>query len=133
MKNIYIILSIIVLATLAFLFVGCEPHKGEPVVATIDRTGQPIEVVVFFYDNINEVTRVYREKHNLPRNAEMPRPLGFAMWPEWFDEDGNRVEQPELFRCEIHTIRPTHVDDDPTLTLGHELLHCLYGSYHKHP
>ena len=27
--------------------------------------------------------------------------------------------------------RPREVDDDGTLTLGHELLHCLLGNYHR--
>ena len=35
--------------------------------------------------------------------------------------------------CEIYLpndLRPREVDDDGTLTLGHELLHCMYGDYH---
>jgi hypothetical protein len=27
--------------------------------------------------------------------------------------------------------RPAKVDDDATLTLGHELLHCMLGDYHR--
>jgi hypothetical protein len=27
--------------------------------------------------------------------------------------------------------RPGKVDDDGTLTLGHELLHCMLGDYHR--
>ena len=36
--------------------------------------------------------------------------------------------------CEIYlpnTKRPTEVDDDSTLILGHELLHCMLGDYHR--
>jgi hypothetical protein len=32
--------------------------------------------------------------------------------------------------CEIHAMRPARVDDDRTTTVGHEYLHCLWGSYH---
>jgi hypothetical protein len=35
--------------------------------------------------------------------------------------------------CEIYLPndqRPRQVDDEGTLTLGHELLHCMRGSYH---
>ena len=35
--------------------------------------------------------------------------------------------------CEIYlpdSKRPREVDDQPTLILGHELLHCLLGDYH---
>ena len=36
--------------------------------------------------------------------------------------------------CEIYlpnTKRPREVDDEGTLILGHELLHCLLGDYHR--
>ncbi len=36
--------------------------------------------------------------------------------------------------CEIYLPndqRPREVDDDGTLTLGHELLHCMRGDYHR--
>jgi hypothetical protein len=36
--------------------------------------------------------------------------------------------------CEIYlpnAKRPAEVDDDGTLILGHELLHCMLGSYHR--
>ena len=36
--------------------------------------------------------------------------------------------------CEIYLPndqRPREVDDDGTLTLGHELLHCMRGAYHR--
>ena len=36
--------------------------------------------------------------------------------------------------CEIYLPtkhRPREVDDDATLTLGHELLHCMLGNYHR--
>jgi len=36
--------------------------------------------------------------------------------------------------CEIYVPseqRPREVDDDATLALGHELLHCMHGEYHR--
>ena len=36
--------------------------------------------------------------------------------------------------CEIYLPnqqRPRQVDDEGTLSLGHELLHCMYGNYHR--
>ena len=36
--------------------------------------------------------------------------------------------------CEIYlpnAHRPAKVDDEGTLTLGHELLHCMLGDYHR--
>ena len=36
--------------------------------------------------------------------------------------------------CDIHAKKPKNVklDDDYAKTLGHELMHCLYGDYHPH-
>jgi hypothetical protein len=36
--------------------------------------------------------------------------------------------------CEIYLpkeMSPTEVDDEATLSLGHELLHCMLGNYHR--
>ena len=36
--------------------------------------------------------------------------------------------------CEIYlpsSKRPTQVDDEGALILGHELLHCMLGDYHR--
>lgn len=31
----------------------------------------------------------------------------------------------------VYTLRPVRVDDDTTLTLGHEVMHVVLGSYHQ--
>lgn len=113
-----------------FLLLGCEP-AGEKIKSTLDRSEYPITVTVYFYDSQNDLMRRYRELHNLGSRDEVPKLWGFAQWPEWQDQAGTTVEQPELFSCDIHSMRPKIVDDTPTLTLGHELLHCIYGSYHR--
>lgn len=33
--------------------------------------------------------------------------------------------------CEIHQVLPTVVDDEQTITLGHEVAHGVFGIYHK--
>lgn len=32
--------------------------------------------------------------------------------------------------CDVYLVRPGAVDDDATLSLGHEILHGLWGTYH---
>lgn len=34
-------------------------------------------------------------------------------------------------RTVIYTLPPSHVDDQSTLTLGHEVLHVAIGDYHR--
>jgi hypothetical protein len=33
--------------------------------------------------------------------------------------------------CDVYTPRPKFVNDDATLNLGHEVLHCYGGAYHE--
>ena len=41
-------------------------------------------------------------------------------------------KQPEfnISYCDIYAVRPTMVDDDTTMSIGHEVLHGLLGAYH---
>lgn len=50
-----------------------------------------------------------------------PNLLGWSGWNTNMDN----------FYCEIHTVRPKRVDDNVTMTIGHEFVHCVYGRYHK--
>jgi hypothetical protein len=113
----------------ALLIVACEP-SGRKVEKLLNREGKEIKVVVEFLDSTAEVTKKYRELHDVPKNVEIAPRAGFSMWPEWMAEDGESVDVDEKLFCKIYTVEPKFVDDEATLTLGHELLHCLYGSYH---
>jgi hypothetical protein len=45
-----------------------------------------------------------------------------------------RSRETGILTCEIYLpneMRPLEVDDEATLSLGHELLHCMLGDYHK--
>lgn len=33
--------------------------------------------------------------------------------------------------CHVFTMAPKYVDDQKVTTLGHEVLHCIYGKYHR--
>ena len=37
---------------------------------------------------------------------------------------------PEFVHCDLYLVRPVEVDDEWVNTVGHELLHGIYGSYH---
>lgn len=128
--KIAILAFIVVMVVLGGMF-GCEPSR-EPVNPTTDREGHPVPVTVYFYDSAREVTIKYREIHGIARSEKIATRHGFAIWPEWRDtQTGEALEFPDQYECEIHTVRPTRVDDIATLTLGHEVLHCIYGSYHR--
>lgn len=118
-----------------FLFIflyGCDNNNDANLIKpTMDRTGLPIVTTTYYYDSVEEVMAAYRAFHGIPKNRHIPRLKGFALWPEWIDEEGNTVEFTGDLWCEIHSIRPVRIDDAGTLTHGHEGVHCVLGSYHK--
>lgn len=125
----YLIAGAVFLGTIVLLS-ACEPRK-ERVEKVHDRTGHPIIVTVHIYDTQRELDQAYRDLHGISRRDDHDRRYGFAVWPEWRDRDGNPVNEGGEWTCEIHILEPRFVDDDRTLTLGHEMVHCIYGSYHE--
>lgn len=110
---------------------GCDNITNQPLNGSIDRTGKQIITTIYFYDTLQEVHDKYREIHNLPKDAKLQGLQGFARWPEFRDEEGKPIERDnQSLTCVIHTLKPTKIDDDATLTLGHEMLHCIIGTYH---
>lgn len=42
------------------------------------------------------------------------------------------VPEKNICVLDLYAVRPQEVDDDATLTIGHEVLHCVYGTkYHR--
>jgi hypothetical protein len=111
------------------LLASCAPDSN--IKPTLDRTEQEITITVKFHDNRDSLEAAYREINKLPANAQIPEQWGFAKWNQWMDANGNFVLLPGAqLRCDIHTFKPKRQDDQIVLTMGHELLHCVYGSYH---
>jgi len=119
----------LILATVLLLS-ACTPESN--IKPTIDRTERDITVRVIFHENRESLEEAYRTINLLEDNIPIPEQWGFAKWNEWRDRQGNYIEPlvAEL-KCEIHTFRPKNQDDQLVLTMGHELLHCVHGSYHK--
>ncbi len=108
-------MRIILIAMMSLLIASCD--KPEIAQKDIDRSGQPIKVTVTVYDNYPQLIEA-RKKHDglIADTIE-----GFAFWnktePAW---------------CEIHVVKPKYVVDRTQMrNWGHELMHCVYGSYHK--
>lgn len=92
------------------LLLGC--NSPEPKIKEdFDNTGKELRVVVTTYDTYKELNdNVLIPAEGLQGQAHL---------------SGNS--------CDIKLYKPKSVreDDEFTLTLGHELMHCLYGNYHK--
>lgn len=102
------------------LLASCEQQKT-PMQKEHNRTGKPITITVYEYDSYAEVSLAlmkFQKELNQPVTKETS--LGWSGW-----------DRQEPYECVIHIKPPTKIDDDDTLTLGHEMAHCLYGSYHR--
>lgn len=110
--------------TLVFILVGCVPDTGQHL-DTINkqhnRTGVPIEITTFEYKTYNEVRRaLFKFERSNKQDITTDKSLGWAAWDHY-----------PPYQCNIHIKEPDKLDDEDILTLGHEMAHCLYGSYHK--
>lgn len=119
-----------IIALTLLLLAGCgeQPSNIEP---KIDRVGQEMTVKVFFYPDSSSLEEAYRKVNNLSERVPVPEHWGFAQWNEWRSPDGIYIEPGSpRYWCNIYVIQPKRQEDQHVVTMGHELLHCLYGSYH---
>jgi len=103
---------------LLLIISGCDTDNK--LSGSIDRVGKPIEVTVYTAESRVELERLYGTKI-----SSSERLHGFANWNEGVDGE------PSSFWCDIYIIQPKGVDDENVDTLGHEMAHCLWGSYHQ--
>ncbi len=83
----------------------------------IDRSKQPIKITVTTYETQYELFEA-RKAHD---GVIADTIVGFAFW---------NVTEPAW--CEIHVVKPSNANDTAEMeNWGHELMHCVYGSYHK--
>jgi hypothetical protein len=84
--------------------------------------------VVVSYVSVGELVKLQDRygAHLVRRDIRLDDRPGFSVL-ETNRETGART-------CEIYLPndkRPREVDDEATLSLGHELLHCMRGDYHR--
>lgn len=117
MKN-----SIKVLIVLLLIFVSsCDSPPNEGIKKTHDVTGEYIDIRVMTFKSQSSLQR-HIDKNNLS-NDDVE---GLAQWVH------PKNDLSKVKRCEIYVVEPSGVKDYSTMqTWGHELAHCMYGSYHK--
>lgn len=130
--NIGLIRNIVTPFIMASVLYACD--SADPTVpnetrmqraATFDRSEKPVIMTITFHDTDSQLEDAYEEA----TGRRDPPEYGFARYNMLQDAEGNLVE-PDMLFCNIHTKRPRRVDDDNMLTLGHEVLHCLWGEFH---
>jgi len=114
--------KVAVLAVITALFlVSCDPSTSK-LPEDFDRSGEAVHITVIFHPNQQAVDKAYVEEFGRARNESNINRLGFAVWAN----PGNKP-----YWCRIHAQKPTKVNGDEKMdTLGHELLHCMIGTFH---
>jgi hypothetical protein len=102
------------------------PALAERVVATLDVTSVRFEVnwvadAAALAHVRAEYERPAFHMREAASNAAWGRVHGFSVL----------VKRGEEYICRLYAVRPTQVDDERTLALGHEALHCLLGDFHR--
>jgi hypothetical protein len=110
----------VAIVALAF-FAG--PAHGEDVEPSIEVGGMKLEVTwVRSNAEIELARKRYGAEIEEQGHRRVPqKPEGFAVL---VGRDGELV-------CRLWVLKPENVDDERTTALGHELLHCLAGAYHR--
>ena len=106
---------IFLITILLSIIAGCNPAPN--IDKSFDRSGQVMEIVVHthtsqkvMYDALYLRTGINYKESGLQ---------GLAIW-----SNSDNL-------CEVYIVEPKRINDINSNTLGHEMLHCLYGTYHK--
>ena len=112
--------AIVALALASELAIG-----GELLRPTLEANDMRVVVLYVSTGQLLDLQRRYGAKVDL-RDIRQSHRRGFSIL-KTHRETGART-------CETYLPaeqRPREVDDGGTLSLGHELLHCMYGDYHR--
>lgn len=112
MKDI-LLPSIALLGIIILIFLLSRAEYGTIIEPQFDRTDTPLNITIYTYENRGKLMQALNTKE---------RVRGQAFWYE-------KPENPN--ECTIHVLEPNRVDGDITTSWGHELMHCVYGSYHE--
>ncbi len=91
-----------------------------PALGTMDNSNVQFPITVYTYDSVVALNAAVRGK----KSNKNQRVKGLA---RWFFKSNN---PDQMHRCEIHVVTPQRKDGPHVMTWGHELAHCIYGTYH---
>lgn len=108
------------LVLIVALLSACSPSKKE-LVGTHNYENKEFTITVRVYDSRIQLNR---EVHGVFPEYKDKELEGLALWSITKD-------MKEMDRCTVYVVRPDHADDEVEMvTWGHELVHCIYGTFH---
>lgn len=112
-------IKIIGAVVLMLLMVSCEPSKQE-ITKTHDITGEYVDIRVTTFQSSRALNKFLKESEFSDQEVD-----GLARWAH------PKGDLTKVKRCDIYVVEPSGSRDYSQMeTWGHELMHCIYGSYH---
>jgi len=104
---------------LSLLLASCGKDDNQ-IQGTMNNEGSQFPITVHVFDTRAQMQRAIDDINN--RGDEVD---GFSAWYLRSKAD------PTMTRCDLYVVRPSSVNDHSQMTTwGHELAHCVYGTYH---
>lgn len=114
-------LTKIIIGVMVLLVVSCEPLPDEGLTKTHDVTGEYLDIRVMTFKSQKSL-----QKYLTKNKMTFHEVDGLAQWAH------PKNDLTKVKRCEIYVVEPKSVKDTDVMeTWGHELAHCIYGSFHK--
>ena len=112
--------ELVVIAAFMMLVVGCVKKESEDTIkGSQDFSGVEFPITVHVFETKSEM-----HKHLRENKIERRKVQGKASWLV-------AADMSVLYECDIYVVKPKGVNDNNKLeTWGHELAHCVYGTYH---
>jgi len=112
---IFAILCFDLITQVSFSAGKLDPIPAEPIVKKYDVTGLVVPIKVVVHSSEEDLNKAFKTFYGVDEGREV--------WG-WYAYVAGV--------CEIHVTELRDVRKDPRMhTWGHELAHCVYGSYHK--
>ena len=104
---------------LSLLLASCGQDNNQ-IQGTMNNEGSQFPITVHVFDNRMQMQQAIDDMNT--RGDEVD---GFSAW---YLSPGDDMA---MTRCDLYVVRPSGVRDRNQLrTWGHELAHCVYGTYH---
>ena len=94
---------------------------GATITPDQDRTGTPITLTVYWAQTDAELRQQWEHRTGQPA-SQAPNQWGFAQW--------NQNAPVGEYWCDVFVLQPRRADDSRMTSLGHEVAHCVWGSWH---
>lgn len=107
----HVTLTIILPLVIILTIIGCS--ESEPKVKPQrNYEGKPLVITVHAFDSKKKLIKATKDYGTVHQ-------AGLAVW------------SPDDNKCDVYVLRSKKADSNRYNTWGHELGHCLYGSFHK--